>query len=359
MTTVTNDVGIDARLRDVLAIHFDPKRGSPYWLGRAKELGFDPRMDVRCAADLSRFPTMDPKEIAGHALDDFLPRSLLDRKSELLIAQTGGTLGQPAWTAYLEPEFRKAFVDPFVIAATHVGFPVDGTWLYVGPSGPHIIDRAADAIARSTGSMTPFSVDFDPRWARKLASGSFAAARYLQHIVDQAVAILDSQTITMLFSTPVVIRALAGAMRAEQRDRIRGVHYGGMAITSSDMNALQTEVFPNAVHLSGYGNTLFGCCLELSVAAGRELTYYPHGDRVLLGALDEQGGRPVYDQAGAAGSLVFSRLDETVLLVNVLERDNVRLCEPPADAPLGFRHMGVASPTPRAEHQNVASVSLY
>ncbi len=362
MKVSTDDIAIEARLRDVLAIHFDPEQGSPYWLDRAKELGFDPRNEIMCVADLARFPMMDPTDLAKYELADFLPRPLLGRKGELIIAQTGGTLGQPAWTAYMENEFREAFVDPFVIAAKHIDFPMCGTWLYVGPSGPHIIHRAADAIARTTGSMTPFSVDFDPRWANKLASGSFASKRYLQHIVDQALAILNSQTITVLFSTPVVIRALADSMRSKQRENIYGVHYGGMAIESSEMKALQTEAFPNAVHLSGYGNTLFGCCLELDMAVGRELIYYPYGDRVLLGVVDEQGeqvDRPMYNRAGAEGPLVFSRLDETVLLINVLERDCVRLCDPPANAPSGFGLMGVGSPTPRVEHREVASVSLY
>ncbi len=362
MTTIIEEVEIETRMRDVLAIHFDPKQGSPYWLNRAKELGFDPRTEIKCLDDLSRFPTMDPKNLATYALDDFLPRPLLDRKSELIIAQTGGTLGRPAWTAYLENEFREAFVDPFVIAAKHCEFPTGGTWLYVGPSGPHIISRAAAAIARATGSMMPFSVDFDPRWSGKMAHGSFASKRYLQHVVDQALAILESQDVTIIFSTPVVIQALAGSMRVEQRERIRGVHYGGMAITSNEMKLLQTETFPHAVHLSGYGNTLFGCCLELEVAVDRELIYYPHGDRVLCGVLDEKSenpNRPNYGQVDMEGPLVFSRLDETVLLINVIERDFVRLCEPPTNAPTGFRLMGVGSPAPCVEHCNHVSVSLY
>lgn len=362
MKTLADDIAIETRLRDVLAIHFDPEQGTPYWLDRAKALGFDPRTDIECVADLARLGTMDPRELATCELAALLPRPLLDRKAELIVAQTGGTSGRPVWTAYLENEFRQAFVDPFVAAATHVGFPAGGTWLYVGPSGPHIIGRAAEAIARARGSMTPFSVDFDPRWMRKLAKGSLASKRYLQHIVDQALAILESQPITILFSTPVVIRALAGAMRPVQRERIRGVHYGGTAIESRDMEALQTEAFRHAIHLSGYGNTLFGCCLEHGVVAGRKLTYYPHGDRILFGVLEEQGtqaGCPIYGRHGAEGPLVFSRLDETVLLLNVVERDGVRLCDPPTNAPAGFRLMGVESPTPRVEHRSVASVSLY
>ncbi len=353
---------IDARLRKVLAIHFDPGCGTPYWLDRVKEIGFDPRVDVDCLADLARMPTMEPSDIASRVIDHFLPRSMRRRKRELIVAQTGGTLGRPAWTAYSNHEFREAFVDPFVAAGRHVAFPTGGTWLYVGPSGPHIIGRAAEAIARATGSANPFSVDFDPRWAKKLAAGSFASKRYLQHVVDQALAIVACQAITILFSTPVVVRALADSMHREQRDRIRGVHYGGMAIAANELRALQTEAFPNAVHLSGYGNTLFGCGLELSGAVDRELVYYPHGDRILYGIVAEEGeetGRPCYDRAGAEGRLVFSRLDETVLLINVCERDTGRLCEPPSGAPTAFRLLGVEAPRPRAALHNVAGAALY
>ena len=362
MTRSIDDKAIEDRLRDVLAIHFDPDNGAPYWLDRADALGFDPRADVQSVGDLARFPTMDPTEIAARRLDDFLPRPLLAGGSELIVAQTGGTLGQPVWTAYCEHEFRESFVDPFVIAANHVHFPTCGTWLYVGPSGPHIIGRAADAIARATGSMTPFSVDFDPRWARKLAPGSFASQRYLQHVVDQALAILELQEISVPFSTPVVIKALASAMRPELRERIRGVHYGGMAVDPGELMTLQSESFPGAVHMSGYGNTLFGCCLELDVSPGRELTYFPYGTRLYFGVLNDQGevdGAPVYDRSGIKGRLVFSRLDLSVLLINVLERDTVKLCPPPANAPLGYQMMGVETPTPRVEGRKIAEVSLY
>lgn len=364
MNTVGNDgtVALEERIRRVLAIHFDPEQGAPFWIAKAEHLGFHPAAEIHRVADLARFPAMDPKELAALPFEALLPRTVLSRRAELVIAQTSGTLGRPAWTAYLEREFHAAFVEPFVVAASHLGFPVGGTWLYVGPSGPHIIGRAADAIARAMGGAMPFTVDFDPRWARKLKSGSFAAQRYLHHVVAQSLEVLDGHEITVLFSTPVVIRTLAQAMHPDQRRRIRGVHYGGMAIAPEEMKLLQSDVFPEAVHLSGYGNTLFGCSLELNLVLGRELKYFPHGDRLLFGVWGQggdDGGGPMYGRVGSEGPLVFSRLDETVLLLNVVERDAVRLCEPPADAPAGFGQMGVASPVPRMENRSKVAVSLY
>ena len=357
-----DDASTLKRLRDAIALHFDPQRGAPFWLSRASRWSFDPRTVIRTVEDLSRIEMIQPADLARTAIEDLLPAPAGERRAHLMIAQTGGTTGQPVWTAYAPDEFDEAFVTPFVAAARHVGFPFGGNWLYVGPSGPHIIARAADAIARSTGSMPPFSVDFDPRWAAKLPEGSFAAQRYLHHLVDQATAVLKTQSITTLFSTPIVVKALSEALSPHERIRITGIHYGGMALPSAELDKLQTEAFPNAVHLSGYGNTLFGCCLELTAAAHRELSYYPHGDRIILGTIDDTDParrRACYDRSSRTGQLVFSRLDSTVLLLNIVERDRVRICNPPLDAPPGFRLPGAAGPVPIRDHRARTGIGLY
>lgn len=353
---------VQARLAEVLAVHFDPETGSRYWLERSETLGFDPRADIKTVDDLPRFGLMDQDALRRRPLTDFIPRSLQRHPQDLIVVRTGGTLGRPLWTAYLDEEYHAAFVTPFVVAADHVGFPAGGLWLFVGPSGPHVIGRAAESIARATGSPAPFMVDFDAGWAKRLPAGSFAARRYLQHVVDQATAVIETQTITVLFSTPTVLEALSQAMTPPQWDRIRGVHYGGMEIAPETLRRFQVSVFPNAVHLCGYGNTLFGCCLEMDVSAGRELRYFPHGDRLILGqVLEGEGGTPDirYRVADSPATLVFSRLDRAALLLNVAERDRGRLLAPPAGAPPGFHSVGVASPTLADAQARRAIVSLY
>ena len=354
---------VEARIKKVLALHFDPVRGAPYWVARAESLGFDPRERVRTVEDLSLLGVMDPSELAGRPLTDLLPSSIAERAGELVVAQTGGTLGRPAWAAYLQAEFEEAFVSPFAAAAEHVGFPKGGRWLYAGPSGPHIIGRAADALARRFAAPSPFMVDFDARWVRKLPAGSFGAERYLAHIVEQALAVIDDHPITVIFSTPVVLARLAGEMTRSQRERIAGVHYGGVALDAALLERFQSEHFPRAIHLSGYGNTLFGCCLELSAAPGRALRYFPHGHRLLLGVADGDAGGEApkisYGEIGTAGRVVFTRLDTTMLLVNVRERDQGRLVAPPACAPKAFTAAGLESPRPINETKAPVGPVLY
>ncbi|MFQ5424658.1 MAG: hypothetical protein ACE5F9_11840 [Phycisphaerae bacterium] len=349
---------VHQRLREICAIHFDPDGGAPYWIDRARELGFDPRDEINTVDDLYKLGVMDPASLAACPLEDFLPRSGLDPPPRRIVAQTGGTLGNPVWTAYIETEFDAAFVEPFCAAAGHVGFPHGGAWLYVGPSGPHVIGRAADSIARRLGAAAPFSVDFDVRWARKLPSGSFAAQRYLCHIIDQSLDVIRTQPVTTLFTTPVVLRPLADAMTAAQRRRVRGVHYGGLAIEPEDLKQFQEDVFPEAVHLAGYGNTLFGCCLELSLPAGRPLRYFPHGARLVFGTL-EGDAAPAYGTIGTEGRLIFTRLDRTMFLANLVERDHVHLIAPPSGAPPAFALPGVEAPAPIREARPGPSVSLY
>jgi len=38
---------LDAHVREIVAWHFNPETGCPFWLERVKTLGFDPRKDVQ------------------------------------------------------------------------------------------------------------------------------------------------------------------------------------------------------------------------------------------------------------------------------------------------------------------------
>lgn len=344
----------DTRLREVLATHFDPKWGTAYWLDRARDRGIDPCREIKTVEDLSRFGEMTQADLRQRPLVDYIPHQLHDQLDRLIIGQTGGTTGTPAWTAFTQDEFHVAFVEPFEVVAKYVDFPRRESWLFVGPSGPHLIGQAARAIARSMQSTEPFSVDFDPRWARKLTAGSVAAKRYLQHVIDQAMDVVNNQPIGVLFATPPVLLELAKAMSTAHRRRIRAVHYGGMAITPETMENLQTQAYPDALHLAGYGNTLLGCCLELRTEAGRPLDYFPHDDRLLLRTVDAEGN------SAEAGQVMASRLDHSFLILNLRERDHAECVSVPRDAPEGFRAPGVRHPhTPQSTAPKLTSIGLY
>jgi hypothetical protein len=125
-----------AVLRRVVAVHFDPDGGSPYWLRRQRELGLDARREVRAMEDLDLLGPMDESALAGRPVEDFIPRSLLDRRGECIVGETAGTLGRPKFAVPRRDEFEAAFVAPFVAAAGRAGFPRGLNWLFIGPPAP-------------------------------------------------------------------------------------------------------------------------------------------------------------------------------------------------------------------------------
>ena len=351
---------VDARVRRVVELHFHPTEGSTYWVHRARAAGIDPLKQIHRLDDLALLGETSAEDLQSRPLLDYIPRRLHRRKDLLTVCQTGGTTGAGTfgtWTAYREDEFTEAFVLPFVAATEHVRFPAGAAWLFVGPSGPHAIGKVVSHLAAALGSADPFAVDFDPRWARRLPEGSFARERYLGHVVDQAMAVITTQEVGVLFTTPPVLEALAGAMTERQRRQIRGVHHGGMAISPERMLRFQMELFPEAIHLSGYGNTLFGCCLELETGPGRQIDYFPWGNRLVFDVVDDDD-RPA--PPGEMGQVRVTRLDETMLIVRMPERDVASLiARPPAGAPHEFFMPGLRNPGPHPADAPKVAAGLY
>jgi phenylacetate-coenzyme A ligase PaaK-like adenylate-forming protein len=346
------------RLRELLALHFHPDHGSRYWLRRREALGWDVCDRIRTPGDLWRLGPTPADDLRRFPLRDFIPRGLRRQLPRFVIGETAGTSGRPCATAYRDDEFRAAFVTPFVKVARATGFPQGEPWLWVGPSGPHIIGKAVRELARHTGSPDPFAVDFDPRWAKRLADGSLARERYLDHVTTQAVDVLEREDVGVLFATPPALAALARRMTDRQRESIRGVHYGGMSLTAAAMNDFRAA-FPQAVHLSGYGNTLFGVLMEVADEPRRALDYFPLADRVRFRVVDwteEKWPPPECD----TGRVVFDRLDESSLLVGVVERDEAERVAAPAEAlALGGGQDGLRDPRPAAALGGQLQLGLY
>ena len=358
-----DDGKLNRWLTHILGIHFDTHQGSPYWLERASELGIQPLGDIHSVADLVLFGPMDEGALANRPIEDFVPQRYWADRSGWVIGETSGTTGNPKTTVYLEDEFYQSFVRPFEIVAAHRKFPVGENWLWIGPTGPHIIGKAARACAKALRSPDPFSVDFDPRWVKKFAPASIGFRRYLDHVIHQAMRIINTQNIRVLFSTPKVLIQLKDAMSPEARGAILGVHFGGMEL-ERDLFRTIADAFPNAVLISGYGNTLFGMCPEFTGSPDLPLDYYPIGPRLIFQAVpldNEMSPREKLNHpcaVGECGQLVFSRLDESFLLVNYFERDQGELIAPAeVQRQCDCVGLGIRNPRPLRGEGNNAHVA--
>jgi hypothetical protein len=355
----------DARLRELLALHFHPRHGSRYWLRRQDELGWLVCERVVCHDDLWRIGPTPLEDLRRYPVRDFIPRTFHGQLHRFVLGETAGTTGQPRLTAYRDDEFHQAFIVPFlrVVEATH--FPRGEPWLWVGPSGPHIIGKVVRELATQTGSMDPFSVNFDPRWARRLTEGSLARQRYLDHVTEQALDILQREEVGVLFITPPALAALSRKMADRQREKIHGIHYGGMSMTAETVNEFRAA-FPHAVHLAGYGNTLFGVLMEVADEERQSLDYYALGERLSFHVVDwpqsadvTAAWPPALLDHGQSGRVLFHRLDESCLLVGIVERDEAERIAPSRAALALGAGVGLRNPRPAKALKEQVQLGLY
>lgn len=346
-------MSIDTWIRHIISIHFNPVHGSQYWLQKEKTLGIHARRDISSLDDLHILGPMEEEDLRRYPLEHFIPTIYLKNKEELILGETAGTTGLPKVTAYLKNEFYMTFVEWFRYIAVHRGFPCAANWLWVGPSGPHIIGKAVGPVARSMGSMDPFSIDMDPRWVKKLKPDSLGYKRYLDHIIDQALDILKRQHIDVIYSTPPLLLKLAESMNFKQRMQIRGIHYGGVAIGQEHLKRFKTDLFPNAVHIAGYGNTLFGLCMEITESQNGDLNYYPPGPRMVVqvvstkySILPDKNRLTHVVEYGEKGQVVCHRFDESFFIPNMFERDEaIRIAPTKEVQSLGIYQDGVRNPS--------------
>ncbi len=345
-------------LEKTLKLHLHPETGARYWLDKQRDLGFSICKRIQSIDDLHELGPFNLKDLSERPVTDFIPQSVMINK-RLIIGETGGATGMPKTTAYCEDEFKAVFVDPFLAASDWKHSDKKDHWLWLGPSGPHIIGKAARQIALVTTGFDGFSVDFDPRWYRSLTQGSIARTRYLEHLIMQALQIVEQQNIRYLFSTPVMLIELANNMQDKHRDVIEFMYLGGMPIVTSILTLLG-EAFPNANFLSGYGNTLFGVSHELKPHRpdNQIPVYFPPADRIVINIIStdedksdiERLRHPV--EVGERGQVVMHRLDQSCFLANVIERD----CGVRVVSPHGY---GVADPQPVQNEQFKVENGIY
>ncbi|MEU3963795.1 aminotransferase class III-fold pyridoxal phosphate-dependent enzyme [Streptomyces buecherae] len=302
--------------------HFNPKTGSRFWLERAKSLDFDPRKDIRSEADLALFPNI-VDELRDVRIADLVPRGYGDERIPLDVYESGGTTGSPKRVAWL-PDHHERLCAWHSEVLDDRGVPRDVNWLTIGPSGPHIFGPISRTMAHRRGGV-PFSVDLDPRWAKKcVAEGrSEETRRYLEHVLDQVEWILRSQDVGVVFTTPPLLEALAD--HEEMADlinrKVRTLIWGGASMSVDTRGLFRDEVFPDAQLLGFYGSTMVGGGMyeRAGLAADAPSTFDPPYPFISMRVVDPDTGEPV--PYGERGQVVMNHVSRAMLIPNNLERD--------------------------------------
>ena len=65
---------LDAHVREVVQWHFNPETGCPFWIERAKTLGWDPRQEVQSFDDLKKFGLFEDEWLRGGPVRRWVPK---------------------------------------------------------------------------------------------------------------------------------------------------------------------------------------------------------------------------------------------------------------------------------------------
>lgn len=327
---------LDDQTRETVAWHFDPNTGCPFWLDYAKSLGWDPRKEVHCYADLDKFPPFQDEWLRGGPVRRWVPKAYADRP--IYTFETGGSTGVPKSRINID-DFR---IDYELFSATlgDQGFPRGGDWLMLGPTGPRRLRLAVEHLCQFRGGIC-FHVDLDPRWVVKLVKSNRMQlmAEYRDHVINQGLTLLRAhENIQCLFTTPKLLEAICERVSLV-RMGIKGVFCGGTQLTAQFHRFAREELLEGKIEfVPTYGNTLMGlaCHKPFDPADNYSVIYHPPSPRAMIEVVDPHheptaGNPSPLVEFGQVGRARLTTLTKEFFMPRFLERDEgVR--HPPCEA---------------------------
>lgn len=316
----------EAYLRAAIAWHFGTETGSPFWLRIAGTLDFDPLTDVATVADLRRFPNL-VDELRNVAVEDLIPRGYGSPAPIPRIFESGGTTGAPKRTAQL-PDWIEQVTRWQVEDFTAGGFVPGRGLLCLMPSGPHGVGHFDRVVAERLGSAF-HPIDLDPRWVKKLAARNATAeiAAYVDHVLEQARHVLETQDVVNLHATPPLVEAIArdDGLLELVNSKIRYLLLSGAHVDMDTLDLLR-QIFPETAIAMAFGSTMV-----LSQAAtridGESIVFDPRSPYVFFRVVDPGTGAEV--PYGERGQVVMNHISKGMFIPNNLERDTaIRLPGP-------------------------------
>mgnify|MGYP006280812405 CR=1 FL=1 len=314
------DATLDRWTREVIETHFDPEEGTPYWLRWERDRGIDVREAVEAFSDLREvFDPFDEDVLRTLPAAEFAPRSLSgDRR----VYETGGTTGAPK-RVVMESYWREqARWTSRVLSEWDL--PTGNVLGLAPPGGANNAGTFVQHLAHEWGAL-PYHVTMDPRWAKRLSERPDGREfrRYLDHLLEQAERVLESQPIRVLFTTARLLE------RPEVRELvadspIEAVVHGGTALDRDTHRIFREEWYADVELVGEYGNTLMGVAPEAPPScrplADREwsLQYVPCYPYFVPEIVDGDGDLLPY---GERGTVRLTVLTEELFVPILYERD--------------------------------------
>ena len=311
---------LNSHVRSMVAWHFSPDTGTPYWIDWAEENDFDPTTIGSFDDIITQFPHFSDDCLRDLPHRKWIPKAYKDQPFKVF--ETGGTTGMPkqrlCWNDHIDDytEFSKTLDDVY--------FPLNANWLMLGPTGPRRLRLSIEHLANIRGGSCYF-VDLDPRWVKKIIShGDTQHVRaYKEHVIDQAVTIIRNRKIECLFTTPLLLEALGERISIPDRG-IKGVFCGGTTMTPQSVRFIIEEVLENRTQfVPTYGNTLMGlaCSLPEGIKHNQHsVTYWAPQPRAVLRVVNPDNTNDAVEY-GQWGRVELTTLTREFFMPRFLERD--------------------------------------
>jgi phenylacetate-coenzyme A ligase PaaK-like adenylate-forming protein len=352
---------LDAHVREIVAWHFDPETGTPFWLERARTFKFNPRKDVQCFEDLKLFGQFEDEWLRGGPVRRWVPRAFQDRP--IYVFETGGTTGIPKSRINIE-DFRTDY-EMMSDTLPDKYFPRGANWLMLGPSGPRRLRLSIEHLAQYRGGIS-FCIDLDPRWVVKLIKKGWMEHlnAYKDHCIEQALTILKAgHDIKCMFTTPKLLESFAAALEKQgssiKETGITGIFSGGTEFTPQFTRFAVEELLggQGGVYMTPtYGNTLMGlaCSKPIGPEDGYKITYYAPQPRAVIQVVDFKNYERVVEY-GQTGRVLLTTLTREFFMPRFPERDEGEREEPYSKFPWD----GVSGVRPFHEYAQSTTVGVY
>jgi phenylacetate-coenzyme A ligase PaaK-like adenylate-forming protein len=315
----------EAYLAAAMRWHFGEDTGSAFWLRTAQALDFNPLTDIKTFADLRLFPNL-VNELRSVPVEDLIPRGYGSRGSQgsqaplPQIFESGGTTGAPKRTVQM-PDWIAQVVQWQTEDFATGGFVPGQGFLCLMPSGPHGVGYFSRLVSERLGAVF-HPIDIDPRWVKKLAARNAAAevAAYIDHVIEQAVFVLQTQNVANLHTTPPLLEAIARNDRVVDlvNDKIRYLLLSGAHVDVDTLDLLR-EIFPNTAITMAFGSTMVLSQAVTRTTDGDSFVFDPRTPYVVFWVVDPDTGEQV--PYGQQGQVVMNHISKGMFIPNNLERD--------------------------------------
>ena len=321
---------LDQHTYETVQWHFHESTGSPFWLGKKAELGFDPLKEIKTFDDLKKFPIFEDELLRGGPVERWIPKGLAGKPT--YVFETGGTTGIPKSRVVID-DFRIDY-ELFSHTLPDQYFPKGANWLMLGPSGPRRLRLAVEHLCQYRGGIC-FCIDLDPRWVIKLIKKGWMEhlEEYKKHCIDQAITILTANHhIKCMFATPKLLESLAMGL-AEKGTTLRecgitGIFSGGTEFTPQWTRFCVEELLEGLPEQSGvymtptYGNTLMGlaCSRPITDEDNYTIAYYAPEPRAVVEIVDFEDSNKIVPY-GQTGRVKLYTMTKEFFVPGFLERD--------------------------------------